>query len=307
LQQTLDSVVTQLQPGVDILISDNASTDGTAEIVQRYQADYPQIRYRRNPENVGAMKNNDMCVECALGMYVWLFGDDDKMTNGCIKKVLGVIKENSYQLGFISISADIYGKNWMLKDKNPLGLMDDIRFNNVGMLFSTLKDHIGLTPTIIVRRNLWVRYVNIRKLTDDYWFHVRMVLAIAEENDTYFIAAPPVMFNQSQVRWNRNGLFLQIVIDYCEMVLQLSDSKIGFRNKMEAIDRWYQSFWIHILVAKRNDWRLDISQVVRLIRVFKRFPRFWFFDLPLLFVPRVVVKFLFSIREKMLNISIRDA
>jgi hypothetical protein len=229
------------------------------------------------------------------------------MTNGCIKKVLGVIKENSYQLGFISISADIYGKNWMLKDKNPLGLMDDIRFNNVGMLFSTLKDHIGLTPTIIVRRNLWVRYVNIRKLTDDYWFHVRMVLAIAEENDTYFIAAPPVMFNQSQVRWNRNGLFLQIVIDYCEMVLQLSDSKIGFRNKMEAIDRWYQSFWIHILVAKRNDWRLDISQVVRLIRVFKRFPRFWFFDLPLLFVPRVVVKFLFSIREKMLNISIRDA
>jgi|GEM_PF-2398906 len=297
LQETLDSMVTQLQPGVDILISDNASTDETADIVSKYQFKHSQIHYRRNPVNVGPMKNYDLCVEYAAGRYVWLFGDDDKMTNGCIQKVLEIIRKNHCRLGFISISADIYGANWIIKDKNPLGLTEDIRFDNVDSVFSVLKDHIGLTPTIIVLRDSWLRLLNIRKLTEDYWFHVRMVLAIAEKEESYFVAAPPIMFNQAHVRWNRNGLFLRIVCEYCEMVMQLSDSKVNYKNKMEAINRWHKGFWMHILIAKLNGWALELSQVGRFIKIFKLFPRFWFFDLPLLFVPRWVVKILYAVRR----------
>jgi len=297
LQDTLDSIVTQLQPGVDILISDNASTDGTAEIIRKYQTKFAQIRYRRNSVNVGPMKNNDMCVEFALGEYVWLFGDDDKMSKGCIKKMLDVIRSNSNRLGFISISADIYGPNWIIRHKNPLGLTEDIHFKNVGSLFTVLKDHIGLTPTIIVRKDAWIKHEVIREFTDDYWFHVRMVLAIAEEEESYFVAEPPVMFNQAIVRWNQKGLFLQIVIDYCEMVMQLSDTKYGYENKIKAINRWHRYLWAHILVAKQNDWAFEFSQVIRFIKIFKSNPRFWIFELPLLFVPRLFVQFLFAVKK----------
>lgn len=297
LQETLDSLVTQLQSSVEILISDNASTDETADIVSKYQAKYPHIRYRQNPVNVGPMKNYDMCVEYALGEYVWLFGDDDKMSAGCIKKVLDVIRRSDYRLGFISISADIYGVDWTMREKNPLGLTEDIRFDNVGSVFAVLKDHIGLTPTIIVRRDSWLRHLEIRKLTDDYWFHVRMVLAIAEDEESYFVASPPIMFNQAYVRWNENGLFLRIVCEYCEMVLQLSDSMVGYKNKMDAIDRWYRGLWTHIVIAKREGWVVALPQILRLIKIFNKFPRFWLVDLPLLFTPRWVIQILLAVRK----------
>jgi glycosyltransferase involved in cell wall biosynthesis len=73
IRETLDSIVSQLEDGVEIVVSDNASTDDTAEIVREYQASYPVIRYFCNDENLGADRNFDLAVRRAQGEYAWLF------------------------------------------------------------------------------------------------------------------------------------------------------------------------------------------------------------------------------------------
>jgi glycosyltransferase involved in cell wall biosynthesis len=63
LAETLDSLLAQTLTEFEIVISDNASTDRTPEICQRYRAKDSRIRYSRNGRNIGAAPNFNRVVE----------------------------------------------------------------------------------------------------------------------------------------------------------------------------------------------------------------------------------------------------
>jgi glycosyltransferase involved in cell wall biosynthesis len=75
LMQTLDSARHQSYPNVEVLVSDNCSTDNTRELVTGL-AD-PRIRYLRHSENVGWLNNFRYCIKEARGDYFMLLCDDD--------------------------------------------------------------------------------------------------------------------------------------------------------------------------------------------------------------------------------------
>ena len=54
LQQCLDSIVNQkaFNANIEIVISDNASSDNTDELVKKYQEKYTNISYKKNKENL---------------------------------------------------------------------------------------------------------------------------------------------------------------------------------------------------------------------------------------------------------------
>ncbi len=75
LRQTLESAVAQSHPDLEILVSDNASTDSTEALVRSF--DDPRIRYVKHPRNIGHMGNFRFCHEGARGNYVLILHDDD--------------------------------------------------------------------------------------------------------------------------------------------------------------------------------------------------------------------------------------
>ena len=87
---------------VELLISDNASPDGTAALVQDYQSRGLPIRYILNETNVGADRNILQCFEQASGRYVWICGDDDVVEPGGLKRVLAHLACNpGYDMVFL--------------------------------------------------------------------------------------------------------------------------------------------------------------------------------------------------------------
>ena len=56
LERCLNSIIPQMDKDIEIFISDNASSDGTEEMV-REKFNYPFIRYRKNEENIGSDRN----------------------------------------------------------------------------------------------------------------------------------------------------------------------------------------------------------------------------------------------------------
>lgn len=73
---------------VEILVSDNASSDNTMDVVMDIKKEYPEILYFRNDENVGFDGNFLNCFERASGEYVWLLSDDDILLPGAIETVI---------------------------------------------------------------------------------------------------------------------------------------------------------------------------------------------------------------------------
>jgi glycosyltransferase involved in cell wall biosynthesis len=71
----LASALSQGYPRLEIIVSDNASTDHTASIMEKISD--PRVRYLRHPANLGANRNYNYCLEAAHGDYFLLLHDDD--------------------------------------------------------------------------------------------------------------------------------------------------------------------------------------------------------------------------------------
>jgi glycosyltransferase involved in cell wall biosynthesis len=86
---TIDSILAQTFEDFELIISDNASTDGTEEICQRYAGDDDRIRYVRNPENLGLAYNYNQTFHLSSGEYFkWAAHDDllrSKFLERCVE------------------------------------------------------------------------------------------------------------------------------------------------------------------------------------------------------------------------------
>jgi len=74
---SLDSLLAQDLGDFELVISDNASTDGTSDICRSYAARDARIRYLRQPRNIGAVANWNYLVHAARGTYFrWSSSND---------------------------------------------------------------------------------------------------------------------------------------------------------------------------------------------------------------------------------------
>jgi glycosyltransferase involved in cell wall biosynthesis len=80
LAEALESALGQEYPNLEVLISDNASTDSTPDICRRFEAD-SQVRYSRSPETTDPKANFGRVLGMARGEYFTWLAHDDVLTS----------------------------------------------------------------------------------------------------------------------------------------------------------------------------------------------------------------------------------
>ena len=77
LAESLDALLGQSYGDYKLIISDNASTDGTEEICRQYLAKDSRLSYYRQPVNIGATPNHNWCFEQSdTELFKWASYDD---------------------------------------------------------------------------------------------------------------------------------------------------------------------------------------------------------------------------------------
>ena len=77
IQRSLDSLLAQSFTDFELIVSDNASSDGTESIVTKYAAVDTRIRYHRQTDNLGAAGNFQYVLDQSVGEYfMWAAADD---------------------------------------------------------------------------------------------------------------------------------------------------------------------------------------------------------------------------------------
>lgn len=94
LASALDSILAQTFTDFEVVISDNASTDGTEAICREYAAKDGRIRYHRSPTNRGASWNYNTTFELARGDYFRWAAHDDLMDPALLEKSVAVLDEH---------------------------------------------------------------------------------------------------------------------------------------------------------------------------------------------------------------------
>ncbi|MGQ0679420.1 MAG: glycosyltransferase family 2 protein [Actinomycetota bacterium] len=94
LTQALEALVAQDHSNIEIVISDNASTDATPRICARFLENDQRIRYHRSEFNRGAAWNFNRCLSLATAPYFkWAAYDDicaPRFVGSCLKRLVEV-------------------------------------------------------------------------------------------------------------------------------------------------------------------------------------------------------------------------
>lgn len=87
LPETLESLACQWGEDLELTVADNASTDDTQAVVERFRPRLGAVRTYRWETNQGADRNYLQCVALATGRYALILGSDDALVPGALDRL----------------------------------------------------------------------------------------------------------------------------------------------------------------------------------------------------------------------------
>lgn len=98
IEETLDSVFAQDYPNFEVVISDDASTDGTAEIIDEYSKKNSRLVKVLNQKNLGITKNSNVCLQHCKGKYIAIMGGDDLLLSHKLSQQVNWLEEDIHRV-----------------------------------------------------------------------------------------------------------------------------------------------------------------------------------------------------------------
>jgi abequosyltransferase len=175
LRECLSSLdPTDLGSAVEIVVSDNASTDTTLEVLEAFKATLP-LRYIVQSENLGPDRNFDAVITAAQGEYCWLLGSDDAVEPHGVSKLVAALSSRPadiIQFGYVQ--ADLHLRP-LHRAAPPTG--------HVGATTQALEEHLAAQPNMSLlftfisayafRRSVWIdRQELIRTWVDSFYIQM---------------------------------------------------------------------------------------------------------------------------------------
>jgi glycosyltransferase involved in cell wall biosynthesis len=175
IRTTIESAVSQDYDNIEIVISDDASTDNSAEIIREYKNKYPdKIVAVFNKENKGITRNSNIALQHASGELIAMLDGDDIYLPGKISlQVQEFLNDNTvtlcYHAGEIFDSATnnvMYVTNQ--KSKEDTNSAEDI----------IIKGGIPITSSVMLRRNAMPKSGFNENLlfVNDWWMFIEVAL-----------------------------------------------------------------------------------------------------------------------------------
>jgi glycosyltransferase involved in cell wall biosynthesis len=285
LAQTLESVLSQKNVSLEIIISDDASKDETATIAERFASTDPRVRFKRHEQNLGMATNWNWCLDQARGEFIkYVFGDDYLTSPDSLEQLLAPL------LADPSITLSTSARLIVDANTKPVCTTQDFphtcRLSGKETITRCLLENrnlIGEPSAVLFRRSAARPFdASYRQLIDvELWYHLLSV------GDFYYIDRPLCAFRRHELQQTalnqpgrvgeREGIRLHLnykslLADYLaaggskHLVRQAQFRTLYYAGKAKVPSdehaaneeelrkrlkpRWYKIYWIHHRLTK---------------------------------------------------------
>jgi len=198
--ETLDSILGQWQPRVEIVVVDGASPDNTPEIMAQYVSRHPGIAYYRESENSGVDRDYDKAVGYARGDYCWLMTDDDLLRPGAIATVLGLLEQ---KIDLLVVNAEVRNADFSKELAPRLLKFPEDRVYGDGdreKLFSEVATCLSFIGCVVIRRDSWLGR-DRSAYYGSLFVHVGVIFQHPPIDRARVIAAPQITIRYGNAMW----------------------------------------------------------------------------------------------------------
>ena len=283
---------------VELVISNNGSTDNTESVVQRFQATHPHIRYFKNEETVLGDVHFPQVVRRSTGEYFWIIGDDDKIEPNAVEVALRRIHEGHK---LIVTNYSVWSKDFGQKLRDVgFDLPADLRFDRADDVMRTFGFNLAYISSVIARREdiLNLAPERIAPYSKYYVpFLFSLYAALLQTNSAYFIAEPISCNRANNARDGQEYDWFFVYVDGSSAVLDGLERE-GYSR--EAIREAKSKVLIDYVTFRVFDLKVQDRRIPglfrRLLKAYASFPVFWLACAPIMLMPHRLV---FRLRDRL--------
>lgn len=245
LAETLRSVLDQSTRLIEVVVCDNASTDDTEQVVRGVAACHENVRYVRQPRNVGMDENFDCAVTSASGEYCWLMPDDDVLRPGAMARILALLASD---FSLLVVNCEIRDMSLGRIIKRSCLSFEHDRLYAAGeqdRLFTDLQDMTMYAGAMIVKRALWMQR-DRRKYYGSLFLHVGVIFQEPLPGNAMIIAEPLVTYRNGNARSFNNELSALLLVTWPTLVASLALSSAA-RRRVSSAQPWRHPGWLLML------------------------------------------------------------
>lgn len=247
-REALDSVLAQSYQGWELLLVDDGSTDGSADVALSYEREHPgKVRYIQHPgrENRGMSASRNLGVEHARGEYIAFLDADDVWLPEKLSRQVAIL--DSWPEAAMVYGATLYWYSWTGKnedlDRDLLiepKVELDVPIKPPALLIRYLEERAPIPcPSDILLRRDAVKAVggfeeSFRRIFTDQVFYAKLCLK-----------APVVASNQCWFKYRRHG----------ESSVSVVKKRGDLRAARMTYLRWLEDYLDRQNVENENVWR----------------------------------------------------
>lgn len=300
----LDILLPQVNERIEVIISDNCSTDNTPQIINSYVNKYPFIQYVRNEYNLGADSNFLQCMRMAKGKFTLLISDDDIIVEDAIEKICNFLYENpevtlayldtvefkdryidkEHTTRFIDKSKPV-SKNICTKDKSEF-------ISYVGRQW-------GFTSSFLWNTDKCQAIKNPEDYYGTYWLqsYIHIGCSTGEHSLLGMIAGPCIAAGAYGIINNYDiaeieGIYYKKMLDYACVTAGYS------QKQLEKLWIWKICFLASRSIIKERSIGAKKTSVSKLFYTLYKYPYAWIHLFPIFLFPNFICKYILTFVRK---------
>ena len=292
---------------IEIIVSDNNSTDRTGEIVKKFS----KIKYYKNNTNIGFGLNCNKIVNLAKGKFVWLLSSNDLINIKYFKDIYYFLENNT--------NLDVLFINYKEKYKEKFIICDS------GNKFFDVTDfRSGLISSNIINKNQWKKiFVNLKKnhlaiedwgsyyagrrqilditkppIPTNNWIQFEYLIRVFEKKNVkagVFLGQGIIDIPMDKSSWGHNGTFIYYGFEIVNLFKTMSLRFYSEKIKEKAISTIKKGYPKNLITAKISGLKTDKLFNKTFIDTFNINFIEKFIYIPLLLIPKEFFIFFFKI------------
>lgn len=301
-RRTLASIIPYLSEEIELVISDDQSSDGTYEYALLERDKNPQIRVFRNNLNLGMDENFTVVARLAAGKYVWFCGQDDQLGLKVIKSVEDTLKSNNISILNINFSQynhdmttailDSFFDRASFKKFKSLKSKKLIIFKTPAEYFSVFTQPPSFLPSIVMLKDYWNSDL-VRIFYGTHFVQVGLILLNLHKGNIGALTEPLIKGRIPVDQWQVNGDHLISIMSGDILAKKLAykiNRNLPIYIYLRDLFKFTSNYPFLLLRCKSLGLSNPKKSLINLKKIYSPGIIYWIYIIPIILMPYEILR-----------------
>ena len=282
---------------VEIIISDNGSSDGTEQICLELGKNLDMLHYLKHKSNLGFAENLVTVLKAGTGQYLWMLGDDEILQNNALERIVTTLAREQPSWLLCNF-AKVINLNDPLEIKGQFKLSFDLSRVSLDEVLLVVGAWSSFMSINIVSQQAFRDWLSEHVIIKSDYIGFDICLHAGLLGNNYILSEPLIwrqVFPLETHRFDRLNTYVLEFFAPLDRLVQDGHITLATRNKL-ASEMFFGIIGLMFLKARINNYKIPSLRIVasQHWRCFS----YWVLILPIVITPRfILVGLVFALKR----------